>query len=48
MRAVHRRRRAAPDALVRPLRTGLVIIWFGDEEASAAEMAERLVLTLEV
>jgi len=23
-----------------------MIIWFGDEEASAAEMAERLVFTL--
>jgi AraC family transcriptional regulator len=34
--------------LERPLRPGLVIVWFEGEEASAALMAERLVYTLEV
>jgi AraC family transcriptional regulator len=34
--------------LERPLRPGLVIVWFEGEEASAALMAERLVFTLEV
>jgi AraC family transcriptional regulator len=36
------------DELERPLRPGLVIVWFEGEEASAALMAERLVFTLEV
>jgi hypothetical protein len=36
------------DALERPLRPGFVVVWFEGEEASAAEMAERLVFTLEV
>jgi AraC-like DNA-binding protein len=36
------------DDLVRPLRPGFVAVWFEGEEASAAEMAERLVYTLEV
>jgi AraC family transcriptional regulator len=35
-------------ALERPLRPGLVVVWFEGEEASAAVMAERLVLALEV
>jgi AraC-like DNA-binding protein len=35
-------------ALERPLRPGLTVVWFEGEEASAAEMAERLVWTLEV
>jgi AraC family transcriptional regulator len=34
--------------LERPLRPGLVIVWFEGEEPSAALMAERLVYTLEV
>jgi len=34
--------------LARPLRPGFVAVWFEGEEASAAEMAERLVFTLEV
>jgi AraC family transcriptional regulator len=34
--------------LERPVRPGLVIVWFEGEEASAALMAERLVYTLEV
>jgi AraC-like DNA-binding protein len=34
--------------LERPLRPGLVVVWFEGEEASAAVMAERLVFTLEV
>jgi AraC family transcriptional regulator len=34
--------------LERPLRPGLVVVWFEGEEASAALMAERLVYTLEV
>jgi AraC family transcriptional regulator len=38
----------APEALERPLRPGFVAVWFEGEEASAAEMAERLVYTLEV
>jgi AraC family transcriptional regulator len=38
-----------PDSeLERPMRPGLVIVWFEGEEASAALMAERLVYTLEV
>jgi AraC family transcriptional regulator len=37
-----------PTALARPLRPGLVVVWFEGEEASAAEMAERLVFTLEI
>jgi len=37
-----------PDALERPLRPGLVVVWFEGEEASAGEMARRLVATLEV
>jgi len=37
-----------PAALERPLRPGLVVVWFEGEEASAAAMAERLVFTLEV
>jgi AraC family transcriptional regulator len=36
------------EALERPLRPGLVIVWFEGEEATAALMAERLVFTLEV
>jgi len=35
-------------ALARPLRPGLVVVWFEGEEPSAALMAERLVFTLEV
>ena len=35
-------------ALERPLRPGLVVVWFEGEEASAAVMAERLVATLEI
>jgi AraC-like DNA-binding protein len=38
----------SPDELARPLRPGFVAVWFEGEEASAAEMAERLVYTLEV
>jgi AraC family transcriptional regulator len=34
--------------LERPMRPGLVVVWFEGEEASAAVMAERLVFTLEV
>ncbi len=34
--------------LERPLRPGLVVVWFEGEEASAALMAERLVFTLEI
>jgi AraC family transcriptional regulator len=34
--------------LERPMRPGLVIVWFEGEEASAALMAERLVYTLEI
>jgi AraC family transcriptional regulator len=34
--------------LERPIRPGLVIVWFEGEEASAGLMAERLVYTLEV
>ena len=37
-----------PEALARPLRPGLVVVWFEQEEPSAAVMAERLVYTLEV
>ena len=36
------------EALERPLRPGFVVVSFEGEEASAAEMAERLVFTLEV
>jgi AraC-like DNA-binding protein len=36
------------EALERPLRPGLVLVWFEGEEPSAALMAERLVFTLEV
>ena len=36
------------EALERPVRPGLVVVWFEGEEASAAVMAERLVFTLEV
>jgi AraC family transcriptional regulator len=36
------------DELERPLRPGLVVVWFEGEEASAALMAERLVFALEV
>jgi len=36
------------EALDRPVRPGLVVVWFEGEEASAAVMAERLVSTLEV
>jgi AraC-like DNA-binding protein len=36
------------DELDRPLRPGLVLVWFEGEEPSAALMAERLVFTLEV
>jgi AraC family transcriptional regulator len=35
-------------ALDRPLRPGLVVVWFEGEEPTAALMAERLVFTLEV
>jgi AraC family transcriptional regulator len=34
--------------LERPMRPGLVVVWFEGEEASAATMAERLVFTLEI
>jgi len=34
--------------LARPLRPGFVAVWFEGEEPSAAVMAERIVLTLEV
>jgi AraC family transcriptional regulator len=34
--------------LGRPMRPGLVVVWFEGEEASAALMAERLVYTLEI
>jgi AraC family transcriptional regulator len=34
--------------LQRPMRPGLVVVWFEGEEASAALMAERLVYTLEI
>jgi AraC family transcriptional regulator len=34
--------------LERPVRPGLVVVWFEGEEPSAAVMAERLVFTLEV
>jgi AraC-like DNA-binding protein len=37
-----------PADLERPLRPGLVVVWFEGEEASAAEMLRRLVGTLEV
>jgi AraC family transcriptional regulator len=37
-----------PEALERPVRPGLVVVWFEGEEPSAALMAERLVFTLEV
>jgi AraC-like DNA-binding protein len=37
-----------PEALGRPVRPGLVLVWFEGEEPSAALMAERLVYTLEV
>jgi AraC family transcriptional regulator len=37
-----------PAELQRPLRPGLVVVWFEGEEATAALMAERLVFTLEV
>lgn len=36
------------EALQRALRPGFVAVWFEGEEASAAEMAQRLVFTLEV
>jgi AraC-like DNA-binding protein len=36
------------EALARPLRPGLVVVWFEGEEPSAALMAERLVFTLEI
>jgi AraC-like DNA-binding protein len=36
------------DALERELRPGLVIVWFEGEEPSAADMAERIVFTLEI
>jgi AraC-like DNA-binding protein len=36
------------EALERPLRPGLVVVWFEGEEPSAALMAERLVFTLEI
>ena len=36
------------EALERPVRPGLVVVWFEGEEPSAALMAERLVFTLEV
>ena len=38
----------APEALARPLRPGLVLVWFEGEEPTAALMAERLVATLEI
>lgn len=38
----------APAALERPLRPGLVLVWFEGEEPSAAAMLDRLVGTLEV
>ena len=41
-------RRLPAEALERPLRPGVVAVWFEGEEASAAVMAERLVFTLEV
>jgi hypothetical protein len=48
-RALLSRAAALPDAaLARPLRPGLVIVSFEGEEASAALMAERLVVALEV
>jgi AraC family transcriptional regulator len=37
-----------PSELERPMRPGLVVVWFEGEEASAGLMAERLVFTLEV
>lgn len=37
-----------PEALERPLRPGLTVVWFEGEEPSAALMAERLVGTLEI
>jgi hypothetical protein len=37
-----------PAALERELRPGLVIVWFEGEEPSAADMAERIVFTLEI
>jgi AraC family transcriptional regulator len=37
-----------PESLERPMRPGLVVVWFEGEEPSAALMAERLVATLEV
>lgn len=37
-----------PEALERPVRPGLVVVWFEGEEPSAALMAERLVFTIEV
>jgi AraC family transcriptional regulator len=40
--------RLPDEALARPLRPGFVAVWFEGEEASAAQMAERLVFTLEV
>jgi len=36
------------EALERPLRPGLVVVWFEGEESTAARMAERLVFTLEI
>lgn len=36
------------EALARPLRPGMVVVWFEGEEPSAALMCERLVYTLEV
>jgi AraC-like DNA-binding protein len=36
------------EALERPLRPGLVVVWFEGEEPSAALMAERLVFTIEI
>ena len=36
------------EALERPLRPGLVVVWFEGEEPSAALMAQRLVFTLEI
>ena len=36
------------EALERPLRPGFVAVWFEGEEPSAAQMAERLVFTLEI
>jgi AraC-like DNA-binding protein len=38
----------APEALARPLRPGFVVVPFEGEEASAALMAQRLVLAVEV